>query len=78
MDGIDIMTTTVSIPREEPSDMKCTANTRPEKRGPSHRCERDLGHPGLHRYTLEWGDIQEFPDTAAFFPHYRPEEREAS
>jgi len=55
--------------------MKCTANrvagySYDEQQ---HRCERELGHGGLHRYTYVISSVkrlQEFPNSEAFFPCY--------
>lgn len=54
--------------------MKCTAHTRGSlgvagSKRYSKRCERELGHPGLHRYYPN-GSVQEFPDSMAWWPTY--------
>lgn len=57
--------------------MQCTAT----KREPAHlggkdrRCERQLGHAGLHRYYLSApakvrAMVQEFSNAEAWFPHH--------
>lgn len=51
--------------------MNCTANIKNGKI--SRRCEREIGHPGLHRFTNRDGNIQEFSDSKCWFPWYAPE-----
>lgn len=55
--------------------MQCTATTKDQyKKKKSHRCERSIGHPGLHRYQVADNGfrlvIQEFNDTQAWYPQY--------
>lgn len=64
--------------------MKCTANTHESRIGRvpigntkvTRRCEREIGHPGLHRFTDPFGWIQEFSDIDAWFPRYNPDLQE--
>ena len=57
--------------------MKCSAHVRERKLGflssKSLQCEREMGHPGLHRATkrgpAEGLTAMEFPDSYCFFPH---------
>lgn len=49
--------------------MRCTANTMTKMM--EVRCQRNIGHPGLHRVEKE-GRVIEFPSSKCWFPHYSP------
>lgn len=58
--------------------MKCTAHEptamMTDPPGKDTRCERELGHGGLHRYEYEYKGVKwiaEFPDKGAYFQTQR-------
>lgn len=57
--------------------MKCTANIRVDLE--NKRCERGIGHAGLHRYYIMKNNrivsIQEFTDFDSWYPQYDVDEQ---